>query len=106
MQGKIVVNRHLNIPLYFTRKGRGKISYGGSKYQKKFALLQCLDKLSEVAVFNNFGERKAKDASSVKGYLNFKAKVFIDGKLENVRITFAMFDDGKIYYNHEVSIIK
>lgn len=74
--------------------------------QKKVAVLQCLDKLAEVAEFNNFGNRKNKDSQVIKGYLNFKAKVFIDGKLEIVRLSFVVQHDGKFYYNHEVSIIK
>jgi len=106
LQGKIVTNRHLNILLRFTSKGKGKVSQGGALYSKKVAILQCLYKLAEVAEFNNFGNRKSKDSQLIKGYLNFKGKVFIDGKLENVRLSFIVQDDGKFYYNHEVSIIK
>jgi len=106
IQGKSVVNNHLKIPIIFTGSGGRKVSYGGHKYVKKSAILQCLPKLLEVAEFNNFGNRKTSDNPLVMGYLNFKAKVKIDGKTENVRIAVTLRSDGKIYYNHEVNRIK
>jgi hypothetical protein len=102
LQGKSVVNKHLGFRIYFTSWGKGKLSLG-SVHTKKVAVLQCLSKLLEVAEFNNFGNRKEKDSMAVLGYLNFKAKVKIDGKTENVRIAVIIKTDGKIYYSHEIN---
>ena len=106
LQGKTVINKHLNIPIHFTGKSGRKIAFGGYKYIKKAAILQCLQQLLEVAEFNNFGNRKANDGLTVLGYLNFKAKIKIDNKIENVRIAVSLRKDGKVYYSHEVNYIR
>ena len=71
--------------------------------QKSF---KCLERLIEVAEYNNLGRRKDTDKETVLGYLNFKAKVKIDTKVENVRISVLLKKNGKAYYNHEVNIKK
>ena len=106
LQGKCVINQHLKIPIHFTSLGKGKLAFGSGRYVKRSVLVRCLEKLVAVAEFNNFGGRKITDKSSVLGYLNFKAKVKIDGKTENIRITVMLKRDGKVYYNHEVNMIK
>jgi len=92
--------------IYFFATAGRKIAFGGKKYIKKAAVLQCLSTLMEVAEFNNFGKRKPSDDGMILWYLNFNAKVKIDKKNENVRITVALKKDGKAYYNHEVNLIK
>ncbi|HLP06076.1 MAG TPA: hypothetical protein VK152_11675 [Paludibacter sp.] len=106
LQGKTVVNKDLKISIKFNAIGKGEISYGRSIHSKKVAVLQCLEVLLSEAEYNNFGIRKASDDLSVLGYLNFKAKVRIDGKLEYVRLTVLMKKDGKIYYHHEINMKK
>jgi len=106
LQGKNVINKHLNVRVSFTSLGQGKIAYGGRKTMKKAAIIQCLDKLVEVAQYNNFGIRKPTDPQSVLGYLNFKAKVKINDVLEHVRITVLIKKNGKMYYNHEINFVK
>ena len=105
LQGKTVVNQHLQMPVFFGAVGKSELSYGRALYAKKAAVIQCLETLMEVAEYNNFGERKPTDKPSVHGYFNFKAKVFIGGKLEHVRIS-VLFKNNKAYYNHEINIIK
>ena len=105
LQGKTIINQHLQIPVFFGTIGKNELSYGGAIYAKKAAIIQCLETLVEVAEYNNFGERKLTDKPSVHGYFNFKAKVFINGKLEHVRIS-VLFKNNKAYYNHEINIIK
>ena len=105
LQGKTVTNQHLQMPIFFGSMGKNELSHGRALYAKKAAIIQCLEILMKVAEYNNFGERKPTDKPSVHGYFNFKAKVFIDGKLEHVRIS-VLFKNNKAYYNHEVNIIK
>jgi len=106
LQGTTVVNKHLNVKVSFTSLGQGKVAYGGRKTMKKAAIVQCLNKLIEVAQYNNFGIRKPNDPQSVLGYLNFKAKVRINGIIEHIRLTVLIKKNGKMYYNHEVNFIK
>ena len=105
LQGKTVVNQHLQMAIFFGAIGKSELSYGRAIYAKKAAVIQCLETLVEIAEYNNFGERKPTDKPSVHGYFNFKAKVFINGKLEHVRIS-VLFKNNKAYYNHEINIIK
>ncbi|MCL2027590.1 MAG: hypothetical protein FWG79_03785 [Bacteroidales bacterium] len=106
LQGKTVLNKDLNVMISFTSFGQGKVAYGGRKTARKAAVIQCLDKLVEFAQYNNFGIRKPTDPQSVLGYLNFKAKVKIDGVVEHVRITALIKKSGRLYYNHEINFIK
>jgi hypothetical protein len=106
IEGKVVVNKDINIPIQFTKIGQSKIAYGEAIYRKKVAILQCLPEIIRNAKYNNYGNRKPQDAKKIIGYLNFKAKVLIDGKVENIRIAVRFQSNGKFYYNHEVNIIK
>lgn len=106
IQGKTVVNKHIGLTIYFGSDGKSELSSGRAIYAKKAALVQCLPELLINAEYNNFGQRKEKDAKNVFGYANFKAKVFIDDKLEHVRITVKVKANGKGYYCHEVNIKK
>jgi hypothetical protein len=106
IQGKSVINKHLGITVSFTSLGKGKIAYGNKiPYAEKAAVVQCLLKLMRVAKYNNFGVRKPNDKSNVVGFLNFKGKVKINGKTENIRLSVIFRTDGKFFYNHEVNII-
>lgn len=106
LQGKKVKNKHLGIDIYFTNKGKSELAHGRATYKKKVAVMKGLLKILEVAEYNNFGQRKSTDKQNVLGYYNFKAKVNIDDKIENVRISILITTDLKAYYNHEVNIIK
>jgi len=106
LQGKIVLNKDILLTIRFTSIGKYELAYAGALYAKKIAVLQCLDKLLEVAEYNNFGQRKETDKQNVLGYFNFKAKVKIEEKLKHVRISIVLKKDGKAYYNHEVNVIK
>ena len=106
LQGKHIVNQHLGLRIYFTSAGKYELAYGRAPYLKKVAVIQCIAELLEVAEYNNFGIRKETDPKPVLGYLNFKAKVKIDSKMESVRISVLLKKDGKAYYNHEISTKK
>jgi len=106
LQGKSVINKDLGITIHFKSAGKGELSYGRALHAKKVAVIKCLETLMEVAEYNNFGKRKDKDNETVLGYLNFKAKVKIDNKMENVRISVLLKKNGKAYYNHEVNVKK
>jgi hypothetical protein len=49
------------------------------------------------------GGRKPTDGNFVIGYLNFKAKVRIDGKLEHVHLIIRVRNTGKFHYSMEVN---
>jgi hypothetical protein len=107
LQGKSVVNKDKGITIKFTAIGGKKIAFGGRNYKSKMALLQCLDTLMEVAEYNNFGQPKAKDIEKkIVGFLNFKAKVMIDGQLKHVRIAVIKRKEATNYYSHEINAIK
>jgi hypothetical protein len=106
IQGCSVVNEHLGITVSFTSVGKGKIAYGGKTlYTKKVAVVQCLLELMRVAEYNNFGVRKSDDKSNVVGFMNFKGRVRINGKIETVRLSVMLRTDGKFFYNQEVNTI-
>lgn len=106
LQGRSVVNKSIGITINFTSVGKNELSYGRALYAKKAAIVQCLYQLMEVAEYSNFGNRKPTDKKNVIGYLNFKGKARINGKIEYVRIAVLFKTDGKAYYNHEINIIK
>jgi hypothetical protein len=105
--GKSVVNKHLGHTIEFNNKPGGrKVSYGGSIYSEKVLFVLVIDKLLENAVYNNFGAPKATDNLLVIGYLNFKVKGKINGKTYHLRIAIQLRKNGKLYYNHEINVIK
>jgi Large polyvalent protein-associated domain 3 len=104
--GKTVVNAHKGITVIFSKTGENKLAFGGRVYPKKAALVEVLTQMVKQGEFSNFGNAKEKDGDNVVGFLNFKCKVQIDDKIENVRFTVQMRNDGKFYYSHEVNIYK
>lgn len=106
LQGSAVINIDKGIRITFSGQGRQKITKGSFLYSKKAALVLILKELLELAEFNNFGQRKRNDPGALMGYLNFKVKCRIDGKLETVRIACMMYHADRIYFNHEVNIKK
>jgi len=106
-KNKILINKHLNIPIHLSiATGGRKSAYGGAIYNKKAEVIKIIDQLIENAEYNNWGDRKITDKDYVIGYMNFKVKCKIDNILENVRISIQLRKDGKFYYNHEINIIK
>ena len=106
IQGKTIKNKHTGLTIYFGADGKSKLAAGGSMYAKKAALVQCLPELLEHATYSNFGHRKPTDEPNVFGFANFKAKVYIDGKLEHAHIAVTVKTNGKAYYSHEINTIK
>ena len=109
-QGRKVSNEHLGISITFTSLGKSELAYGRALHAKKAAIIKCLSDLLKYAEYNNFGIRKDNDAPSVLGYLNFKAKVKINEKIEIIRLTVILKKNGEAsyypFYNYEVSIKK
>jgi hypothetical protein len=106
LQGKKVVNKDILLTIHFTSIGKYELAYARAPYASKIAVLLCLEKLLEIAEYNNFGQRKDTDKQNVLGYFNFKAKVQINGRIEHARISVVLKKDGKAYYNHEINVIK
>lgn len=103
LQGKTIVNENIGIKIFFSSAGKGKFAYGGTMYSEKVTAVKIIAELLQYAEYNNFGERKETDKKNVIGYLNFKAKGKINGKLKHFRISIQFKIDGKFYYNHEIN---
>lgn len=106
IQGITIVNKDIGLTIYFGADGKAELANGRAMYEKKAALVQCLPELLTHAEYTNFGTRKFTDPKNIFGYANFKAKVYIDGKLEHAHITVLVKANGKAYYCHEINIIK
>ena len=104
---KKVVNQHLGITIGFEHEGARKMSHGGTVYSKKACLIMVLDQLVRYAEYSNWGNPKPTDPYYVIGFLNFKAKVRIDGKIEHVHLVVRVRKDGKFrcsfHYSLEVN---
>ena len=98
-QGNSVVNAHIGIKITFTSLGKSELAHGRALHSKKAAIIKCLPTLLKYAEYNNFGIRKQTDQPSILGYLNFKAKVKINGKTENTRLTVLLKKDGQAFYH-------
>jgi hypothetical protein len=104
--GKKVINQSLGITVEFEQEGTRKTSYGGAAYSKKACLITVLDKLIRYAEYSNWGDRKESDNSHVIGYLNFKAKVKIDEKIEHVHLVIRVRNTGRFHYSMEINKIE
>lgn len=85
---------------------RARQASEGAMYLKKMVAINDLPLLLRVAEYSNFGERKETDNPEVIGFLNFKAKMVIDGKNEYVRIAVQFCRGGKFFYNAEINKIE
>ncbi len=102
-KNKEVFNKDIGITIKISIKSGRKTAYGEAMYPKKAELVRILPELIEIAEYNNFGNRKPTDSKDIIGYLNFKSKCYLDGKLEHVRIAVQFQRGGKFYYNIEVN---
>jgi len=106
VRGKTVKNQSSGWEIRFSGAGLRKITKGSALYPNKAITVLVIDKLLEAAEFNNFGQPKPSDPKELAGYLNFKVKCRIDGVVYP-RIAVLLYrKDGKIFWNHEVSIKK
>ena len=103
LKGLEVVNQDLKIKVVISVSGARKTARGEAMYLKKAECIRALPKIIEIAKYNNFGQRKDKDSAVVIGYLNFKSKCYIDGKLEHIRLSVQFQKGGKYYYNLEIN---
>lgn len=106
MKNSIIVNKDTMIPIKITVSSAKKTAFGEAMYPKKAEVIRILPALIETAKYNNFGKRKPNDSPEILGYLNFKNKCLLDGKVEHVRIAVRFQKGGKFYYNIEVNKIK
>lgn len=107
LRDKVIINKSINIPIILSFGVGGKKTYrGGAIYGKKSEIVRVLDILIHNAEYNNWGSPKKTDNENVIGYLNFKAKVYLDDTLENIRLSVQFQKGGKYYYNFEVNKIK
>lgn len=102
-RSQIFFNKDLKININVGVSGGRKTAYGEALYNGKLALIPYLKEIIENMKYNNFGQRKTKDVVEIIGYLNFKYKIKIDGKVENLRTAVQFQKGGKFYYNIEIS---
>lgn len=67
-------------------------------YKEKVAILEHLESLIKNSTYNNWGNRKESSPPNIIGYLNFKAKVTIDGEKRHVRISIAVDEKRKFRF--------
>ena len=67
-------------------------------YKEKVAVLEHLESLIKNSTYNNWGNRKESSPPNIIGYLNFKAKVTIDGEKRHVRISIAVDEKRKFRF--------
>ena len=106
LKGTKVVNEDTGITIHFSMTSGRKTAMGEAMYQRKAEIIRILPDLVKYALYNNFGAPKEKDSSEIIGYLNFKGRCIIDGKVENVRIAVQFQKQAKFYYNIEVNTLK
>ena len=101
--GMSVKNVDTKVDIQISINGCKKTAKGESMYYKKAVALLALPEILKYAEYNNFGKRKDSDNTNVIGYLNFKCKCRIDGKMENLRVAVQFQKGGKFYYNIEIN---
>jgi len=106
LKGTKVVNDDTGITIHFSMTSGRKTAMGEAMYQRKAELIRILPDLVKHALYNNFGSPKEKDSPDIIGYLNFKGRCILDGKIENIRIAIQFQKQAKFYYNIEVNTIK
>jgi len=105
LRNKSVINKSLGYTINFTSRGLNKITHGGAFYFKKAVATLIIDKILTYAEYSNFGQPKKDEHNDLVGYLNFKAKVKIDGNIEYLRIATILYKKNmKNYYNHEINL--
>ncbi len=62
-------------------------------YSAKASVIKHLETLVKNSTYNNFGKPKPTDTKDVLGYLNFKAKLFINKENKHVRISIVLYKD-------------
>ena len=106
LSGNTIVNEDTKLSIKITVASGRKTAMGGAIYKKKAIVIHILPELIRFAVLNNFGNRKGTDSNNTIGYLNFKARCYINNKLEHVRISVQMQKGGYFYYNLEINKIE
>lgn len=106
LKDREVFNEDLKITIRFSMSSGRKTVMGEAMYYKKAEIMKILPEIVQYALYNNYGERKETDNPSVIGYLNFKGKCKLDGKIENIRLAVQFQKTAKFYYNVEVNKIK
>ena len=102
--GKSVVNLHTKIKILFDNHSARKTSHGGVMYAEKAALITILNKICKNGHLLSVQKRKLKDNANVLGYLNFKANVLVDEKMEVVKFSVRVMKDGTFHYHIDIPI--
>ncbi len=101
--GKVVENLDTGLPIKISVTSARKTAFGEAIYLKKAAAALVLTDIIKYAQYNNWGNPKVTDGPNIIGYLNFKCKCIIDGKMENIRLAVQFQKGGKYYYNIEIN---
>ena len=101
--GAVVENLDTGLPIVVSVTAARKTAFGEAIYYKKAAAALVLTDIIKYAQYNNWGDPKPTDGPNIIGYLNFKCKCIIDGKMENIRLAVQFQKGGKYYYNIEIN---
>lgn len=104
IQGKEIRNLHTGLLVRFTDSGKAKTAKGGTLAIDKATVVMVLLELMEVAEFNNFGQPKPTDVSTLLYYANFKAKVMVNGATKHIRLSTRLIErQGCMHYSLEIN---
>ncbi|HEY0029134.1 MAG TPA: zincin-like metallopeptidase domain-containing protein [Bacteroidia bacterium] len=102
--GRSVNNVHKQIEIHFNSSGRSETIYGQKKKPNAMVLI-AIDHLAELlttAKYNNYkaATKPSHKKKRIQGFLNFTAKMYIDGELKTFRIPVAHLTVGKKTHYH------
>ena len=105
IQGRTITNKDLGIEIYFNKTGRDETVHFARKDSLIASASNILDVLLENAEFNNFGKPRAshQERFGAIGFLNFKSKCKIDGKLCFFRLSVMIIDLKMAKFQYAIS---
>ena len=106
LKGTTVINRDKGITVIFSNVGRNHVLYARKVGFEKLVAVFQLSEMVVNAVFTNFKGPDDDDFSNIIGYMNFKAKVNINGVTQAFRIVVRISKEGKFFYDHSVKVKK
>lgn len=104
--GKSVKNKHKAVTVSFNMRGINHLIYSRNPGYIKLKAVFVLRELVQNAVFCNFKNPDKNDSPDILGYLNFKSKAKIEGKIHTFRIVVRLTVKGKFYYDHAIRVKK
>ena len=106
INGKSAINKHKGITVLFNMRGLKHVLHARNSGYTKLKAVYILPELIENAVYCNFKNPGENDSPDIIGFLNFKSKAKIEGKIQIFRIVIRITNRGKFFYDHAVRVKK